>query len=150
MAINLIDATKENACRTAEANAIRAKTGGSTPITYDFANGKGFADAIAAITTGMTPSAEYTFEADYSARDGVYNLFTGLVAGNTDRLAIWITKNRSPIANELTFITESAGNIISASNVHKYKSTTGQWDDVGTTVRAYANVTTMERYVLVG
>lgn len=42
----LIDSEKESACRTAEANAIRAKTGSTDIITYDFANGKGFADAI--------------------------------------------------------------------------------------------------------
>lgn len=52
MSIGLIDVTKEEACRTAEANAIRAKTGGSTQIAYDFANDKGFADAIAAIPAG--------------------------------------------------------------------------------------------------
>lgn len=52
MAIALIDSTKENACRTAEANAIRAKTGGSAQISYDFENDKGFSDAIAAIPTG--------------------------------------------------------------------------------------------------
>lgn len=48
----LIDSTKEAACRTAEANAIRAKTGSSATINYDFANNKGFSDAIAAIPTG--------------------------------------------------------------------------------------------------
>lgn len=44
-----IDSARLGACCTAEANAIRAKTGGSSPIAYDWANGKGFADAIAAI-----------------------------------------------------------------------------------------------------
>lgn len=57
MSIGLIDVTKEEACRTAEANTIRAKTGDSTQIAYDFANGKGFADAIAAIPTGGGGSA---------------------------------------------------------------------------------------------
>ena len=47
-----IDSTKLNACCTAEANAIRAKTGGSSQLAYDYANSKGFADAIAAIPTG--------------------------------------------------------------------------------------------------
>ena len=149
MAINLIDATKENACRTAEANAIRAKTGGSTPITYDFANDKGFADAIAAITIGVTPSAEYTFEADYSTRDGVYELFSGLIAGNTDILAIWVNKNRSLVGNELTFFAESLGTITSSTFILKYNSTTGRWNSNGSVVIAYAGVTTMERYVLV-
>lgn len=48
----LINATKETACRTAEAEAIRAKTGGTSPLTYDFENDKGFADAIAEIPSG--------------------------------------------------------------------------------------------------
>lgn len=48
----IINATKEEACRTAEADAIRAKTGGTTPLTYDFANGKGFAEEIANIPSG--------------------------------------------------------------------------------------------------
>ena len=48
----LVDSTQLDACCTAEANAIRAKTGGSAQIAYDWANSKGFADAIAAIPTG--------------------------------------------------------------------------------------------------
>ena len=51
-----IDSAKEAACRTAEANAIRAKTGSTAQITYDFDNGKGFADAIESIETGITPT----------------------------------------------------------------------------------------------
>lgn len=47
MAVNkLVDSTQLDACCTAEANAIRAKTGGSAQIAYDWANSKGFADAI--------------------------------------------------------------------------------------------------------
>lgn len=58
----LINATKETACRTAEAEAIRAKTGGTVPLAYDFNNDKGFADAIAAIPSGgITPSGSQTF-----------------------------------------------------------------------------------------
>ena len=51
-----IDSAKEAACRTAEANAIRAKTGNTAQLTYDFDNGKGFADAIESIETGITPT----------------------------------------------------------------------------------------------
>ena len=47
-----IDSAKEAACRTAEANAIRAKTGSTAQLTYDFDNGKGFADAIDSIPSG--------------------------------------------------------------------------------------------------
>ena len=52
MAVNLIDRTKLDACLDAEADAIRAKTGDSNDLTFDFANDKGFADAIAAIPSG--------------------------------------------------------------------------------------------------
>ena len=48
----LVDSSKLDACCTAEANAIRAKTGSSAQIAYDWANSKGFADAIAAISGG--------------------------------------------------------------------------------------------------
>lgn len=54
MAEMLIDGVKLNACLDAEADAIRAKTGGSTDIAFDYANNKGFADAIAAISSGTT------------------------------------------------------------------------------------------------
>lgn len=48
----LVDSTKLDACLDAEADAIRAKTGDSNDISFDFANNKGFADAIAAIPSG--------------------------------------------------------------------------------------------------
>ena len=52
MAEMLIDGVKLDACLDAEADAIRAKTGDSNDLTFDFANNKGFADAIAAIPSG--------------------------------------------------------------------------------------------------
>jgi hypothetical protein len=58
MSMMLIDQTKDSACKTAEADAIRAKTGGSAQLAYDWANNKGFAEAIAAIPTGGGGSAE--------------------------------------------------------------------------------------------
>lgn len=60
MAEMLVDGAKLDACNTAEADAIRAKTGGTSPIPYDYANNKGFADAIAAIPSGG--GAEYRIE----------------------------------------------------------------------------------------
>lgn len=48
----LVDSSKLDACCLAEANAIRAKTGDSSSLTYDWSNSKGFADAIAAIPSG--------------------------------------------------------------------------------------------------
>lgn len=59
MAMRLIDETQEVACRTAEADAIRAKTGGTAPIPYDFQNGKGFSDAIAGIPSGGSARVKY-------------------------------------------------------------------------------------------
>lgn len=52
MAEMLVDSTKLDACLDAEADAIRAKTGDSNDLMFDFANDKGFADAIAAIPSG--------------------------------------------------------------------------------------------------
>ena len=53
MAEMLIDGAKLDACNTAEADAIRAKTGGTDPIPYDYANSKGFADAVS--ESGLFP-----------------------------------------------------------------------------------------------
>lgn len=53
---HIIDENKETACRTAEANAIRAKISSSTNITYDWVNNKGFADAIESIQVGIVPT----------------------------------------------------------------------------------------------
>jgi len=81
MAEMLIDGAKLDACNTAEADAIRAKTGGSSPIPYDYANNKGFADAIAAIPSGTTitdgivvkarNASGYATEIDYYKDDGI-------------------------------------------------------------------------------
>ena len=69
MAEMLVDSTKLDACLDAEADAIRAKTGGSADIPFDFANNKGFADAIAAIPTGGGGGVELI--ADFTATDDV-------------------------------------------------------------------------------
>lgn len=58
MSMMLIDQTKDSACKTAEADAIRAKTGGSAQIAYDWENNKGFADAVDAIQTGGDPQED--------------------------------------------------------------------------------------------
>lgn len=52
-----IDSAKLNATLAYEANRIRAKTGDSDDLAFDFANEKGFGDAIDAIPTGggITP-----------------------------------------------------------------------------------------------
>ena len=81
----LIDGEKLDACLDAEADAIRAKTGGSADIPFDFANNKGFADAIAAIPSGGggVRSAEGTFTlvSDSSFPTITHNLGTVKIAG---------------------------------------------------------------------
>ncbi len=56
MATMVVDSTKLDACLNAEADAIRNKTGGSADLPFDFANNKGFADSIAAIQIGISPT----------------------------------------------------------------------------------------------
>lgn len=73
MAEMLVDGAKLDACLDAEADAIRAKTGGSTDIAFDYANNKGFADAIAAIETGggvTTQPLSVTENGTYTAPSG--------------------------------------------------------------------------------
>lgn len=72
MAEMLVNSTKLDACLDAEADAIRAKTGGSTDLTFDFANNKGFADAIAAIPSGGSPTYEWKKLAEYTANESVH------------------------------------------------------------------------------
>lgn len=55
-----VDSAKLNACLDAEADAIRAKTGGSADIPFDYANSRGFADAIAAIPSGGSGNLRVT------------------------------------------------------------------------------------------
>lgn len=80
----LIDSTKENACRLAEANAIRAKVGTSAPITYDFANDLGFAMAIASIPAGEA-YAFSTFE------NGVETEYAYLAYSESGSAAAFVT-----------------------------------------------------------
>ena len=84
----LVDSAKLDACLEAEADAIRAKTGGSSEIPFDFADRKGFADAIAAIPTGGEPEivlpSGYT-KLDYAESSGTQLINTGVApAGNLE------------------------------------------------------------------
>lgn len=65
----LVDSGKLDACCAAEAAAIIAKGGGTAPLAYDFANNKGFADAIEAIPSGGSPLLTYKVITDI----GTYN-----------------------------------------------------------------------------
>lgn len=62
----LVDSGKLDACCAAEAAAIIAKGGGTAPLAYDFANNKGFTDAINSIPSG---GAEITDGIVVKARD---------------------------------------------------------------------------------
>lgn len=73
MAVNLIERTKLDACLDAEADAIRAKTGDSNDIAFDFANDKGFADAIAAIPSGGAVTG-YTYLDTFNIQEDVREL----------------------------------------------------------------------------
>ena len=74
-----VDSAKLNACLDAEADAIRAKTGGSADIPFDYANNKGFADAIAAIPSGGgDPWTEVVIAQTYSSGGSLKNLFNSL------------------------------------------------------------------------
>ena len=84
MADMLVDSAKLNACLDAEADAIRAKTGGSADIPFDYANNKGFADAIAAIPSGgggdnleLLASGEYTLAEKNTTSFSIPVSFTG-------------------------------------------------------------------------
>lgn len=50
----MIDGGKLNACLVAEAEAIRNKSGNTSQIVFDYANNKGFAEAIENIPSGKT------------------------------------------------------------------------------------------------
>ena len=61
----LVDSGRLNTQIAATANAIRAKTGGSALLTWDYDGDTGFAAQVAGITTGgRCPRAEqsYTFQ----------------------------------------------------------------------------------------
>lgn len=106
----IINATKEEACRTAEAEAIRAKTGETESLSYDFANGKGFADAIAAISGG---GSDDTIEirgvtgayvnADYDAEKVVVHIDPDGAAGN---FVAGINTETGAKVKEVTFIAD--------------------------------------------
>lgn len=106
----LVDSTQLDACCTAEANAIRAKTGGSSQIAFDWANSKGFADAIAAIPTGGGGGINLNaFEATVTTvtvgANSVSNtydavqLLLGLANATGERAFIFIHEDKSSYVN---------------------------------------------------
>ena len=118
----LVDSTQLDACCTAEANAIRAKTGGSAQLAYDWANNKGFADAIAAIPSGggktLTKLSDVTVSSavaevivpitdDIKNCESLYLCWSGVSLSASDWLAITLnsttvfhqTKSQTPANN---------------------------------------------------
>lgn len=101
MATELVDASKLDTCCTAEANAIRAKTGSSAQIAYDWANSKGFADAIAAIPTGgggisadevalKSYTGAITFDpATTQIKADAFNGWTGITSVSGSQITTW-------------------------------------------------------------
>lgn len=133
MAMMLIDQIKDSDCKTAEADAIRAKTGGSAQLTYDWANNKGFADAIAAIPSGCvnftivtgekpTNPAENTIWLD-TATD--YTMYAISVDSPTNPAAgdIWISVG---LASAVAF-SVSTENIVMVYPVTAYQWSGSAW-----------------------
>lgn len=112
----LVDSTKLDACLDAEADAIRAKTGDSNDITFDFANNKGFADAIAAIPSGGSAPDEWHFVGEFEVLQDVhtfqidtsnYNYNSYLIFGNgsfsaSDWSYVYINNFRSGYGSKIT------------------------------------------------
>ena len=105
---DIVNATKLDACCTAEANAIRAKTGSSAQIAFDWSNSKGFADAIAAIPTGGGGITISPMDYSVSIQNGI----TGTV--NITRV----------LYNSTTLLSAVAGNVNAGS--------TGTYSDFAT------------------
>lgn len=83
----ITDKAKLNAGMAATANAIRAKTGDSAPIPWDYENGTGFKAAVEAIPTGAQPVLEpltITENGIYTPPEGVDG-FSMVIAGVTVR-----------------------------------------------------------------
>ena len=74
---SLVDKTKLNNSLSYEADRIRLKTGGSADIAFDFANEKGFGDAIDAIPTWGGGSPTATFSATPASTDATLSFDAG-------------------------------------------------------------------------
>lgn len=124
MADMIVDGAKLDACLDAEADAIRAKTGGSADIPFDFANNKGFADAIAAIPSGGTTITDglivtsrdangYPLTADFYCVSGVVPpqaFFSGYASGSysINTAGYWKNATLLTIKNPVTVLNVSS------------------------------------------
>ena len=91
-----IDSAKLNATLAYEANRIRAKTGDSDDLAFDFANEKGFGDAIDAIPTG----GGLELLADDTAAEDVATINLVIPQGKQSLPAYFVVLNGETSANE--------------------------------------------------
>lgn len=125
----LVDGTKLDACMTAEANAIRAKTGGSSPIPYDYANNKGFADVIAAIPSGggvTTQPLSVAQNGTYTAPSGkAYSPVTVNVPQPSGTKNITISQNGTTTENVKNYASASITVDVPSANPNSYEEIAG-------------------------
>ena len=101
----LVDSAKLDACLDAEADAIRAKTGGSADIPFDFANNKGFADAIAAIPTGGSGDKTLTMLGEYVVEEPVHTISISLTDSMRSSIPLYVEfDNLAKDAADYTYI----------------------------------------------
>lgn len=123
MADVFIDGAKLDACNTAEADAIRAKTGGADPIPYDYANNKGFADAIAAIPSSTMDYVQQYADSTasfYFDQQIAYNCPDPLIFNfpNATKINIFPNTRNCPATHVELYIKDAlidTGNIIGSS-----------------------------------
>lgn len=96
MAEMLVDSTKLDACLDAEADAIRAKTGGSADIPFDFANNKGFADAIAAIPSGGGGAFVRKYTVTTAGSCTKYSELSSMLFGTNSRFCVAVCTSPTP------------------------------------------------------
>ena len=138
----LVDSAQLDACLTAEANAIRAKTGGSANLTFDFANSKGFADAIAAIASGGGEAYElHSVQITLASSTSMVSILnTYIKECSSWRIYPTDAENTAlhTIAQGMAFINTGGASIISPAIMPSVRTVTGV--TVGSTVgQLYVN-----------
>lgn len=115
----LVDSTKLDACLDAEADAIRAKTGGSSDIPFDYANNKGFADAIASIQTGGGSSSSYELLNTFTISEPVSELEMTVPEGDYHNLLLTFDIEASASVNFSLYHTSTNSSTRNLTNTNK-------------------------------